>query len=169
MSRCHSFVAIPEYATAISWGLVDEFADMLMPILGNVGALSIDHTCIFLDLYMDSKITCKVPPSSTKTGGTKAAGSQMLRIAPACSKKSNFSSLDDETSHDVALGEGMGTQPTSELLLFIPYSGKMKLDKENQRCIMHRLAQQVSEIVLNTDSTVLPPKLTGDNLATASW
>ena len=74
--------------------------------------------CVIAELYMSDECTHKVPPSTAKAGGNKAAGSPATTLAQACSKKGTLSSSEDETSNNLTpLGEGIGTKPTDDELL----------------------------------------------------
>ena len=98
-------------------GRTHKFTDTLMAALGDATMLSTEDTCAILDLYMGDGNIHKVPPSMAEARGDKAAGSQAMSVAQACSKKGSLSSLEDETSQDMTpLGEGIGTTPLNEAL-----------------------------------------------------
>ena len=70
-------------------------------------------------------------------GGDKAAGSPVMIMVLACSKKGTLSSADDETSQDVtSLGEGKGKKPMNMVLITSPCSGKMMYVSKRRHCTM---------------------------------
>ena len=112
------FAAAPEYSKAISRGKAGKLMDALADALGDATVMSTENTCDIADLYTSNECTHRVPPSTTKAGGDKAAGSQAASIEQDSSKKGTLSSSEDETSNDVSpLGEGEGTKPTDNELL----------------------------------------------------
>ena len=94
----------------------------------------------------------KVPPSMAKAQGGKAAGSPVLSIALACSKKGSLSSYGDETSRNMTpLGGGIGSKPTDITLLASTSTGKIKFVRERQQQMIGCLTRKVKEMVLDND------------------
>ena len=138
-----------EYAKAISKGKVGKFVVALIAALGDATAMSMEDTCAITDLYMSNKCTHKVPPSMAKAGGDKAAGSPVMSVAQACSKKGTLSSSEDETPNNMTpLGEGIGTKPTDKELLAELGTGFAESDRKRRQYIISRLTRKVKEMVM---------------------
>lgn len=85
--RGQGFAATLDYAKAIPWGLVDKFMYAVMAAVSDAEALSMEDTSALINLYTCTNCAQNIPLLMTDAGGDEAAGSPVMCIALAHSKR----------------------------------------------------------------------------------